>query len=43
MKQWVRDLNNGRQMLISNMFEQNMVQLLGQEMSESYIDIYIKV
>lgn len=30
-------------MLNSNVFEQNMVQLLGQEMSESYIDIYIKV
>lgn len=43
MKQWVLDLNNGRRMLNSNVFEQNMVQLLGQEMSESYIDIYIKV
>ena len=43
MKEWVLDLNNGRRMLNSNVFEQNMVQLLGQEMSESYIDIYIKV
>ena len=38
-----RKLYYMRRMLNSNVFEQNMVQLLGQEMSESYIDIYIKV